>query len=192
MKKLIVFISGNGSNLQALIDACAQNALNAEIVLVVSNKPEAYGLQRAAQNNIPTLVKVKAKDQTREAYDRELLEEVKKYQPNFIVLAGWMRLLSNTFLQAFPHQVINIHPALPHAFAGINAIERAFLAFQQKQISHTGVMVHFVPDEGVDDGPVIAEQIVEIFEDDTLEMLSERMHQTEHRLLIAALKKLVN
>lgn len=190
MKKLIILISGNGSNLQAIIDACEQKILNAEIALVVSNKADVYGLQRAQMANIKTLVKTKTESQTREQYDRELAEEVKKHQPDFIVLAGWMRLLGNAFLKNFPNQVINLHPALPGTFPGANAIERAFLAFKNNEIQHTGVMVHFVPDEGVDDGPVIAQQIVPIHSEDTLESLSTRMHKTEHALLIKTLKML--
>lgn len=190
MKKLIILISGNGSNLQAIINACADKILNAEIVLVVSNKADAYGLQRAQVANIKTLIKTKTENQSREEYDHELAEEIKKHQPDFVVLAGWMRLLSNVFLKNFPNKIINLHPALPNIFPGVNAIERAFLAFQKNEIQHTGVMVHFVPDEGVDNGPVIAQQIVPIHSADTLATLSERMHKVEHQVLIQALKQL--
>jgi phosphoribosylglycinamide formyltransferase-1 len=191
MKKIIVLISGNGSNLQAIIDACANGQLNLEIALVISNKTDAFGLQRAQQANIKTLVKTKLNDQSREAYDQELAEVIKEQQPDFIVLAGWMRLLSNHFLKHFPQQVINLHPALPHTFPGINAIERAFTAFQNNEIQHTGAMTHFVPDEGVDDGPIIFEQIVPIYAEDSLATLSERMHHTEHALLIKTLLYLI-
>ena len=190
MKKLVVLISGNGSNLQAIIDACHSGELAANIVCVISNKSNAYGLERARKNSIPTFIKEKTSNQTREQYDAELAELILTYQADLIVLAGWMRLLSNAFLQRFSHKVINLHPALPGTFPGINAIEKAFNAYQCGDIQQTGVMVHYVPDEGVDDGPVIAQKVVSINPDDTLATLAERVHQAEHELLIDVLKKI--
>lgn len=190
MKKLVVFISGNGSNLQAIIDACNSGELAATIVCVISNKNNVYGLERAQKNNIPTFIKEKFSNQTREQYDAELAELIFTYQPDLIILAGWMRLLSNTFLQCFPRKVINLHPALPGMFPGINAIEQAFNAYQLGHIKQTGVMVHFVPDEGIDNGPVIAKKTVAINSDDDLASLTQRIHQAEHELLIEVLKKI--
>lgn len=191
-QRLVVLISGNGSNLQAIIDACHAQMLNAKIVAVISNKVEAYGLQRAQQAQLKTIVQEKVSGQTRQEYDQQLAQCVADLKPDWIVLAGWMRLLSNTFLQQFSGRVINLHPALPGMFPGTNAIERALIAFQNHEITQTGIMVHEVPDEGVDSGPVLAEQIVPIYPDDTLCMLSERMHNAEHELLIKTLKELTN
>jgi folate-dependent phosphoribosylglycinamide formyltransferase PurN len=102
-----------------------------------------------------------------------------------------MRILSSSFLSAFPNRVINIHPALPGMFPGTHAIERSFEAYQRGEINHTGVMVHLVPDEGVDNGPVLATQIVPIEKDDTLESLEAHVHQTEHKLLVRTLKAIL-
>jgi phosphoribosylglycinamide formyltransferase 1 len=191
-KKLVVLISGNGSNLQAILDACASGDLNAEIVAVISNKENAFGLERAKTFSIPTYTKTLQANQSRAVYDTELAELVKNFKPDWIVLAGWMRILTNNFLQRFPDKIINLHPALPGMFAGTDAIARAFNAFQQGEINHTGVMVHLVPDEGVDCGPVLAQEIVPIYTQDTLEVLIQRVHQAEHTLLINALKKMCN
>ncbi len=191
MKKarLVVLISGNGSNLQALIDACRSSRLPAEVVAVVSNTKEAYGLERAKRAGIPTFVKPKLKSQEREAYDAELADLVLASHPDLVILAGWMRILSMPFIRHFSERLVNLHPALPGTFAGVNAIERAFEAFQNGEIKHTGVMVHLVPDEGVDLGPVLAQQIVEIRKSDTLEDLEERIHHCEHQLLVNTIKE---
>src|SRR5690349_4914915 len=110
--KLVVLISGNGSNLQAIIDACVQKKLTAEIIAVIANKDTAYGLERARLAHIPGHVKIKSTDQDRKQYDQELADLVAQFKPDWIVLAGWMHVLSNHFLQRFPGKVINLHPAL--------------------------------------------------------------------------------
>jgi phosphoribosylglycinamide formyltransferase 1 len=117
---------------------------------------------------------------------------VAAYHPDWICLAGWMLVLSNTFLQRFPGRVINLHPALPGQFPGVDAIARAYDAFGEGRIDHTGVMIHYVPDEGVDVGPVISSDTVPIQRQDTLHDLEERVHQTEHQLYVEALRQLVN
>lgn len=191
-KKLAILISGNGSNLQILIDACSTNKLAAEIVVVISNKPQAYGLVRAANANLSVLCLPFTKGTYRSAYDETLAQQLSVYNPDYIVLAGWMRLLSQSFLSHFSGQVINIHPALPGCFPGTHAIEQAIEAYQAGLITYTGVMVHYVPDEGVDNGPVIIQEDVPIFSDDTLETLEHRIHKTEHRLVLEALIPLCN
>lgn len=190
MKRLVVLISGNGSNLQAILDACARGELNARVVAVISNNADAFGLTRARRANVHAMVKTKPRAQDRRAYDAELAELVASFEPDFVILAGWMRILSSAFLDTFPNRVVNLHPALPGTFPGTHAIERAFNAFQRGEISHTGVMVHLVPDEGVDNGPVLAQEIVPIEKDDTLESLETRIHQVEHRLLVSTIKRL--
>ncbi|MBI4674461.1 MAG: phosphoribosylglycinamide formyltransferase [Chloroflexi bacterium] len=190
MKRLVVLISGNGSNLQAILDACARGELNAHVAAVVSNKLDAYGLERARRANVPAIAKPKAKNQERRAYDAELAQLVASYQPDYVVLAGWMRILSSAFLDSFPNRVVNLHPALPETFPGTHAIERAYDAYQRGEIQRTGVMVHLVPDEGVDNGPVLAQESVPISPNDTLEALETRIHQVEHQLLVETIKRL--
>jgi formyltetrahydrofolate-dependent phosphoribosylglycinamide formyltransferase len=188
--KIVVLVSGHGSNLQAILDACASGELNARVAAVISNKRDAYGLERAQRANVPAVVKPKFKEQDRRAYDAELADLVASYQPDWVVLAGWMRVLSSAFLDRFPQRVVNLHPALPGTFPGTHAIDRAYAAYRAGEIDRTGVMVHLVPDEGVDDGPVLAQAIVPIQPDDTLETLEARVHAVEHRLLVDTLKTL--
>lgn len=190
-RRLVVLISGNGSNLQAIIDACASGELAAWVVAVVSNRPDAFGLERARQAGVPAIVVPKAKSQDRREYDAELAHLVASYQPDWVVLAGWMRVLSRAFLNRFPNHVINLHPALPGTFPGTLAIERAFDAYQRNEITQTGVMVHLVPDEGVDCGPVLAQQSVPIYPRDSLADLETRIHSVEHRLLVETLARLI-
>ena len=192
LSRLVVLISGNGSNLQAIIDACASGELPASIVSVISNKADAYGLTRAKNAGIEAIHFPKLEKETRQEYDSRLANYITTKQPDYIVLAGWMRILSSSFLSAFPNKVINLHPALPDTFPGIHAIERAFEAFQRDEIKHTGVMVHFVPDEGVDNGPVLATEIIPIYSEDTLESLEFRVHQTEHKLLVNTLRSVLS
>ncbi len=188
--RLVVLISGNGSNLQAILDACASGELPASVVTVISNKPDAYGLTRARNAGIEAVHFPKQGDESRQEYDTRLANYITTKLPHYIVLAGWMRLLSSSFLSCFPNRVINLHPALPGMFPGTHAIERAFEGYQRGEIDHTGIMVHLVPDEGVDNGPVLATEIIPIHSDDTLESLEARVHEVEHLLLVAVLKKL--
>ena len=189
--RLVVLVSGNGSNLQAILDACASGELEAEVVSVISNKAGAYGLTRARNAGVEAIYFAKQENESRQEYDARLANLVITKQPDYIVLAGWMRILSSSFLSSFPSRVINLHPALPGTFPGTHAIERAFEAYQRGEIDHTGVMVHLVPDEGVDNGPVLATEIVSIDKEDTLETLEARVHQTEHVLLVNTLKKIL-
>jgi formyltetrahydrofolate-dependent phosphoribosylglycinamide formyltransferase len=190
---LAILISGHGSNLQAILDACASGELRAQVAVVISNRADAYGLERArrAPGGVPAFAIVKSKMQDRRTYDAELAERIAAYRPDWVVLAGWMRVLTTAFLQCFPGRVINLHPALPGTFPGTNAIERAYQAYQYHEIDHTGVMVHLVPDEGVDSGPVLAQEIVPIHSSDTLVALEARIHTVEHRLLVQTLKNLI-
>ena len=194
--RLVVLASGNGTNLQAIIDACdatinTVQQLDAQVIGVVSDKHEAFALNRAECHNVETAVVAAKLHETRQQYDARIAQIVGAWQPHIIVLAGFMRVLSNSFLSLFPNQVINIHPALPGELPGTRAIERAFIEFTQGSRRETGVMVHFVPDEGVDNGPVIAQQVVPIHAADTLVTLEARMHATEHALVIDALQQLI-
>lgn len=189
--RLVVLISGNGSNLQAILDACAENRLPAAVVAVISNKPEAYGLIRARNAGVPAIAFSKADGESRRDYDSRLAALVASYNPDYIVLAGWMRLLSNNFLSHYPNRVINLHPALPGAFPGTHAIERAYEAWQNGQTDHSGVMVHLVPDEGVDDGPVLATEKIFFQPEETLEQFEARVHAVEHHLLVNTLRTVI-
>jgi len=189
--RLVVLISGNGSNLQAILDACAGNELPASVVAVISNKPDAYGLTRARNAGVPAIAFPKADGESRRDYDSRLAALVASYNPDYIVLAGWMRLLSNNFLSHYPNRVINLHPALPGAFPGTHAIERAYEAWQNGQTDHSGVMVHLVPDEGVDDGPVLASQEIFFQPGETLEQFEARVHAVEHKLLVNTLRAVI-
>ncbi len=196
--RLVVLISGSGTNLQAILDACGQstvptdNPLKARVCAVISNNPAAYGLARASASGVPGVVFACPKDMPRPEYDAGLGENVSAFNPNWVILAGWMRLLSANFLNKFPGRVINLHPALPGSFPGTHAIERAFEAFQADAIHKTGVMVHLVPDEGVDDGPVLGVEEVILSKHETLAELEERVHQVEHHLLISVLRQLTS
>ena len=189
--RFVVLVSGNGSNLQAILDACASGELPASVVCVVSNKADAYGLIRAKNAGVEALHFAKQADESRNEYDARLAAIVATKQPDYVILAGWMRILSSSFLSSFPNRVINLHPALPGTFPGTHAIERALEAYQRGDIEYTGVMVHLVPDEGVDNGPVLATAIVSINEDDTRESLEARVHEVEHELLVNTLKKIL-
>ena len=192
--RLIVLISGSGTNLQAILEEIQAGGLDAEVVLVVSNRKAAYGIVRAEQAGIPTLyapLKPYLDDgRGREAYDRAVAAKVIEYRPDWIVLAGWMHVLSPVFLDRFPRRVINLHPALPGQFPGIDAIERAFEAWQHGEVAGGGCMVHYVIPE-VDAGAVIAQAAVPLEPGDTLESFEAKMHAAEHRLLVEAIKSLI-
>jgi len=193
---LAILISGSGTNLQSIIGEVEAGRLpGVNLAVVVSNRRNAFGLQRAAQHGIPTelhlLKPYREAGRSREAYDADLAALLQRYGVDWVVLAGWMHLLSMAFLEHYPNHVINLHPALPGHFPGTHAIERAFEAFQRGEVAHTGVMVHFVPDEGVDVGPTILQEEVPILPDDTLQTLEARIHGVEHRLLPEAIRRVI-
>jgi phosphoribosylglycinamide formyltransferase-1 len=189
--RLVVLISGNGSNLQAILDACASGELPATVVSVISNKADAYGLVRAKKAGVEVLYFPKKKNESREEYDARLAAYVSTYLPDYIILAGWMRILSPAFLSSFPNRVINLHPALPGMFPGTHAIERAHVAYQSGEIDRTGVMIHLVPDEGVDNGPVLGLQEIQFHPDESLERFESRVHDVEHKLLVNTLRNIL-
>jgi len=188
---LVVLISGSGTNLQAIIDAIETQKLDAKISLVVSNRKAAYGLIRAEQHQIPTLYfplkPYTDAGQSRESYDADLAVKVAACEPTLVVLAGWMQVFTPVFLNQFPNTVINLHPALPGAFAGTHAIERAFEAYQRGEISESGCMIHRVIPE-VDAGEVITTATVPFQKGDTLEIYEERMHTAEHELIVKGIR----
>lgn len=182
MKKtrLAVFVSGSGTNLQAIIDAGIQSV---EIVLVLSNNPDAYALERAKKHGIPAEVADHKNYSGREEYEKHVLELLQPYNVGLIALAGFMRILSPHFVRAYKNRIINIHPALLPSFPGMHAAKQAL----ESGVKFTGCTVHFV-DEGVDSGPIILQAVVPVRDDDDEESLLERIHGEEHRIYPEALK----
>jgi len=192
---LAVFASGTGTNLQAIIDAIESGRLpDTRISVVVCNKKGAQALERAQRHGIPTIyhpfLPYRQKGLTREDYDRDLAERLSAYPVDLVVLAGWMRIFSMAFLERYP-RVLNIHPALPGTFPGTHAIADAYEAYRRGEITETGVMVHWAPDEAVDSGPVVLSQRVPILPSDTLESLEERIHHVEHELYVRAIAQVL-
>lgn len=178
--------------MQAILDACISGELPASVAAVISNNADAYGLVRAYDAGIEAIHVPKIESESRRDYDARLAEIILTYAPNYVILAGWMRILTSAFLNHFPNRVINLHPALPGTFPGTHAIERAYEAWQKGEVEHTGVMVHLVPDEGVDDGPVLAAQEIEFIKEESLEDFEIRVHKAEHQILVATLKDLLS
>ncbi len=196
MTRIAVLISGSGTNLQAILDAVEQGRLpGVQVAVVVSNRREAMGIQRAIRHGVPViyfpLQPYQQAGRPRREYDAAMAGLLQVFEVEWVVQAGWMHLWTMDFLRHFPSRVINLHPALPGAFPGMHGIQDAFAAFQRGEIDHTGVMIHLVPDEQVDAGPVLAQEVVPIGPQDSLADLEERVHQTEHRLLVETLRQLL-
>jgi len=188
--RLVVLVSGNGSNLQAILDACESGSLPARVTAVVSNRSDAFGLQRAARAGVPAVHVGVHDGESRNQYDARLAEVVAGFAPDLVVLAGWMRILTTDFLGSFPDRVVNLHPALPGELPGAHAIDRAWQEVMAGERTVSGVMVHRVPDEGVDDGPVLAFAEVPVRPDDSFESFEARVHATEHTLLVDTIRTL--
>jgi formyltetrahydrofolate-dependent phosphoribosylglycinamide formyltransferase len=189
LPRIVVLASGSGTNLQAILDACADGRLPGRVAAVISNK-QSGALQRAADAGVPYVHVAPRPGESRADYDARLADIASGFGPDWVVLAGWMRILSMSFLGWFPGMVVNLHPALPGELPGVDAIERAWHEAREGSRDRTGVMVHLVPDEGVDDGPVLASEVVPIHPADNLASLTERVHATEHRLLVDTLATL--
>ncbi len=188
--RLVVLASGEGTNLQAVLDACAGNEIDATVVGVIVDRENAGALRRAHASNVSFVryVPRPAKTDDRRAWDARLGALVAELAPDFVVLSGFMRILSTEFLRHFPDRVINLHPALPGELPGMHAIERAFAEAQAGLRTQSGVMIHFVPDEGVDIGPEIGVSIVAILPTDDVESFTDRMHAEERALLVRTMK----
>ena len=189
-RRLVIIASGNGSIAQAVIDACASSSLPDEVDAVVSDNADAKALARARAAGLPAVHVGRRTGETRADYDARLADIVTGLDPDWVVLAGWMRVLTLSFLGWFPGMVVNLHPALPGELPGLHAIERAHAEAMAGTRTGTGVMVHLVPDEGVDVGPVLATAAVPILAGDTLDDLEQRMHAVEHLLLVDTLRTL--
>jgi phosphoribosylglycinamide formyltransferase-1 len=181
--KLGVLISGNGSNLQSIIDHIEKGKLKAAIKIVISNNPDAFGIQRAQKHKIKTAI-LKQKDfKSKEEFDQNIIKILQENSVDLVVLAGFMRIISPALLKAFPHRIMNIHPALLPSFPGLHAQKQAF----DYGVKLTGCTVHFV-DEGVDTGPIIIQAVVPVYDHDTQEALTERILKEEHRIYPQAIQ----
>ncbi|MGB2650787.1 MAG: phosphoribosylglycinamide formyltransferase [Candidatus Omnitrophota bacterium] len=181
---IAVFVSGNGSNLQALIDAEARGELaTGKITLIVCDQPEAFALKRAEKAEIKTFVLEAAGVASREEYDKKVAKELEKENIELIVLAGFMRILSGDFVDKYQGRIMNIHPALLPSFKGTHGIRDAV----EYGVKVTGVTVHFV-DQGLDSGPVILQKCVPIEKEDTMDTLEEKIHSEEHKMYPEAVR----
>jgi phosphoribosylglycinamide formyltransferase 1 len=190
--RLVVLASGEGTNLQAILDACQRKEIDAIVVGVIADREDTGAVRRGNVAGVPfvRVVLRPGKNEDRRAWDARLGEIVVALEPDFVVLSGFMRILSTEFLQHFPNRVINLHPALPGELPGMHSIERAFAEAQAGSRTNSGVMVHFVPDEGVDVGPEIEISVVPILPEDGLEAFADRMHAEERALLVRTLQSL--
>ncbi|ARK28706.1 phosphoribosylglycinamide formyltransferase [Halalkalibacter krulwichiae] len=183
--KLAIFASGSGTNAEAIIHAAQQQTLEMEIALVVTDKPKAKVIEKAERLNVPMLICDPKSFETKDAYEEQVVRELKKRQVTFIALAGYMRLIGSTLLNAYEGRIVNIHPSLLPSFPGLDAIGQAF----QAGVKITGVTIHYV-DEGMDTGEIIAQEAVRIEETDTVETLHQKVQAVEHQLYPNTLQKI--
>ncbi len=173
-KKIVILISGNGSNAQAIIEACNENRIHGDVVAVISNKANAYGLTRAESFSIPAITIEHNKFDSRESFDESLMQIIEGYAPDLIVLAGFMRILTPMFVHQYRGKMLNIHPSLLPKYPGLNTHQRAIDAGDEKH----GSSVHFVTEE-LDGGPVILKSVVPVLSNDTSETLAKRVAKQE-------------
>jgi phosphoribosylglycinamide formyltransferase-1 len=174
---IAILASGQGTNLQAIIDAIEKGTLNAQIAVVISDNPKAFALERAKKHGIPHQVFVRKNYPDQESYEADILKALQEKKVEWIALAGYMRLLSSKFVAAYRNRILNIHPALLPSFPGLDAVSQTL----QYGAKVTGCTVHLV-DEGCDTGPIVAQRVVEIGPENTVETLTEKIHHEEHRL----------
>jgi phosphoribosylglycinamide formyltransferase 1 len=184
--RLGILISGRGSNFEAIANSIARRKLDAEIAIVISNRANAAGIELARQRGIPLRV-IASAGMDRETYDKLLIEELRTHEVDLVCLAGFMRLLSADFIRAFPNRVLNIHPSLLPAFAGLDAQRQAL----EYGVRITGCTVHFV-DEFLDSGPIIIQSAVPVLDADTVESLSARILLQEHVIYSKAIRDIVD
>ena len=184
--KLVILISGRGSNMVSILDAIMANRLNADIVAVISNRPDAAGLSAAAAQGIVTDVVDHTEFDSRDTFDRALANTIDRFKPDLVILAGFMRILTADFVAHFNGKLINIHPSLLPKFKGLNTHQRAIEA---KEVEH-GATVHFVTAE-LDDGPIVLQARVPVLADDDATTLAKRVLAQEHQLYPNAIKKII-
>lgn len=184
---IVILISGRGSNMKSIVEAINSGNLNAQVAAIISNRPDATGLNYAKQQSIPTLVIDHTKFATRELFDQAMTKEIDKLSPVLVVLAGFMRILTTEFVEHFSGRLINIHPALLPKFKGLNTHQRAIDAGEQEH----GASVHFVTPE-LDGGPVVLQTRVPVLKTDTADLLAARVLEQEHILYPKAIKQLLD
>ena len=185
MKKVAIFASGSGTNFQAIADAIKADKLSAIIKLLVCDRPGAYSIERAIKENIPSFIFSAKEYASKEEYEIEILQKSEELEVDYIVLAGYMRLIGPTLLRNYEDRIINIHPSLLPSFPGKDAIGQALKA----NVKESGVTIHIV-DEGMDTGPIIAQQAVQLNEKETIESLQAKIHEIEHKLYPQVLQQL--
>ncbi|WP_057768073.1 phosphoribosylglycinamide formyltransferase [Cytobacillus praedii] len=185
MRNIAIFASGSGTNFQAIVDAVKAGKLSAVIKLLVCDRQEAYSIERAIKENIPSFVFTAKEYASKEEYETEILQKLRELEADYVVLAGYMRLIGPTLLKNYEGRIINIHPSLLPAFPGKDAIGQALNA----NVKESGVTIHFV-DEGMDTGPIIAQQSVPISKEETIESLQAKIHEIEHKLYPQVLQRL--
>jgi phosphoribosylglycinamide formyltransferase-1 len=181
MRRLGILLSGRGSNFCAIADAIAAGKLNAEIAVVISNRPEARGIEAAKERGLNAIA-LASRGLDREIYDRSLIAELRRHQVDLVCLAGYMRILSGHFIREFPLRILNIHPSLLPAFPGLDAQHQAV----EHGVKFSGCTVHFV-DEGLDSGPIVQQAVVPVRDGDTAETLSRRILKAEHQIYAEAI-----
>jgi len=186
-QRLVILISGRGSNMRSIVEAAEQGELDISIAAVISNRPDAAGLDYAKQAGIETAVIDHKQFDSREAFDQQLAAKIENYDPSFVILAGFMRILTAEFVEHFAGKLINIHPSLLPKFKGLHTHQRAIEAGETEH----GASVHFVTAE-LDDGPVILQAKVPVLNTDNADTLAARVLEQEHLLYPAAIKKLVS
>jgi phosphoribosylglycinamide formyltransferase-1 len=184
--RLGVLVSGSGTNLQSILDACERGDIDGQVAVVISNVADAYALKRADHKGVPTRLVSHKEYPDREDFDCELIRILKEFQIDLVALAGFMRILTPAFLRAFPGRIMNIHPALLPAFPGLGVRQAAI----EHGVRFSGCTVHFV-DEGVDTGPIIIQAVVPVYPDDTEDVLRERILSLEHKIYPKAIQLFV-
>ena len=180
-KRLGILLSGRGSNFLAIADSIASCRLDAEVAVVISNRPDAPGIAHARERGLNAVV-LASRGLDREVYDRHLVTELRKHSVDLVCLAGYMRILSGYFIREFPQRILNIHPSLLPAFPGLDAQHQAL----DHGVKFSGCTVHFV-DEGLDSGPIVAQAVVPVLDADTAESLAARILTEEHRIYSQAI-----
>jgi phosphoribosylglycinamide formyltransferase 1 len=185
--RLVILISGRGSNMRSIIEAINHQQLDATVAAVISNRPYAAGLEYASSQSIPTKIIDHKAFADRDSFDRALAQQIDEFKPDYVILAGFMRILTAEFVEHYQNKLINIHPSLLPKFKGLDTHQRAIDAGEKEH----GASVHFVTAE-LDDGPVIMQAKVQVMSDDTAQTLAARVLEQEHQLYPAAIQKLVN
>ncbi|MBE2940596.1 MULTISPECIES: phosphoribosylglycinamide formyltransferase [Anoxybacillus] len=186
MKRVAIFASGSGTNFQAIVDAVKKGDIQAEVALLVCDRPQAKVIERAMREHVPIFVFNPKQYETKQQFEREILQQLQQKEIDLVVLAGYMRLIGPTLLQAYPNRIVNIHPSLLPAFPGKDAIGQAY----RYGVKVTGVTVHYV-DEGMDTGPIIAQRALYIDDGEPLESVERRIHEIEHVLYPQVIQQLL-